>query len=221
MKLAEKTKAICLRKSGKSYSEIRQKLKISKSTLSLWLRDVKLTTKQKKRLYVTIRQKNAYKLAKFNQDKKIKATKKIIDEAKKEAKYLLKNPLFVAGLMLYWAEGDKSDGKEVVKFTNSDPIMIKFMMWWFREFCKVPDNVFRACLHIHKLHCRKDMQKYWLKATAIPFSQFYKTQIKPTSLKVRRNKLYNGTCAIIVNRKDLFRRIKGWKLGFIERLNYQ
>jgi len=220
MKLAEKTKAIYLRKSGKSYSEIRQKLKISKSTLSLWLRDVKLTIKQKKRLYVTLRQKNAYKLAKLNQGKKIKITKKIIGEAKKEAKYLLKNPLFTAGLMLYWAEGDKSDEKEVVKFTNSDPIIIKFMMWWFRKVCKVSDNVFRICLHIHKLHCRKDIQKYWSKITAIPFSQFYKTQIKPTSLKVRRNKLYNGTCAIIVHRKDLFRRIKGWKLGFIERLNY-
>ncbi|MBL7142360.1 MAG: hypothetical protein ISS83_01745 [Candidatus Pacebacteria bacterium] len=220
MKINEKIKAIHLRKLGKSYSEIRKKVKASKGALSLWLRDVKLRPEQKKRLYVTLRRINAYKGAKVRQKKRIERTKRIIKEAEKEFKLFFKKPLFLAGLMLYWAEGDKSDEREVVKFTNSDPIMVKFMMWWFREFCKVPENKFKICLHVHKLHCRKNIQRYWSRVTEISLSQFHKTQIKPTSLKVRKNKLYNGTCAITIHRKDLFRRIKGWKLGFIETLNY-
>ena len=219
MKLKEKIKAICLRRLGKSYSEIRKKIKVSKGTLSLWLRDIKLTPKQKKRLFVTLRQKNAYRLAKANQQKRIDKTKKIIAEARREVKILFKNPLFLSGLMLYWAEGDKSEEREVVKFSNSDPAMIKFIMRWFRKICKVPENKFKICLHIHKLHCRKNIKKYWSRITAIPFSQFYKTQIKPTSLKLRKNKLYNGTCAITVQSRDLFRRIKGWKLGFLDKMN--
>ena len=95
MKLKERLKAIHLRKLGKSYSEIRKKVKISKGTLSLWLRNIKLTPEQEKRLYVELRQKNAYRLAKVNQQKRIERTKKIITEAKKETKLLLKNPLFL------------------------------------------------------------------------------------------------------------------------------
>ena len=89
MKFEEKIKAINLRKAGKSYGEIRKKIKVSKSSLSLWLKDIKLSSEQEKRIYIKIRQKNAYRLAKFNQQKKIKMTKKIVAEAKKEVLVLL------------------------------------------------------------------------------------------------------------------------------------
>ena len=99
MKLNEKIKAIRLRKLGKSYSEIRKKVKVSKGTLSLWLRDIKLTPEQENRIYLKLRQKNTYRLAKMNQDKRIKRTKEIIEKAQKEISLYLKNPLFLAGLM--------------------------------------------------------------------------------------------------------------------------
>ncbi len=216
MKLREKIKAIQLRKKGKSYKEIREKITVSKGTLSVWLRDIKLTPGQEKRLYVELRRKYAYRGAKANQEKRIRITKQITSKAKSEVKSFIKNPLFLAGLMLYWAEGDKSDEQEVVKFTNSDPFLIMLMMRWFRKICKVPKNKFRIALHIHQLHCRKNIENYWSKLTNIPRRQFHKTQIKPTSLKHRKNKLYNGTCAVVVNNKNLFRRIKGWKLGALK-----
>lgn len=217
MKLKEKLKAIKMRKFGKSYGEILKKVNISKGTLSLWLRDIKLTPEQQKRLYVTLQLENAYKGAKIKQEERIEKTKKIITEAQEEAIPLLKNTLFLSGLMLYWAEGDKSKTIEHVKFTNSDPAMIVFIMKWFRKICKVPENKFRITLHIHTLHCRKDVQKYWSQITGIPLCQFYKTQIKPTSLRHRKNKLYNGTCSVGIYNKNLFRKIEGWKLGFLKK----
>jgi transcriptional regulator with XRE-family HTH domain len=42
-KSVEKTKAIKLRKQGLSYSEIIKKIDVSRSTLSLWLRDISLS----------------------------------------------------------------------------------------------------------------------------------------------------------------------------------
>jgi len=48
---AIKNKAIILRKKGLSYGEIKKFVKVSKSTLSFWLKDVKLSEKDKKRLY--------------------------------------------------------------------------------------------------------------------------------------------------------------------------
>lgn len=219
MKLKEKIEAIRLRKLGESFSEIREKIKVSKGTLSLWLRDVKLSPEQEQIIYATWRQKHAYRLAKANQEKRESSIKKIAFEAKKEAVSLFGNPLFLAGLMLYWAEGDKSELREALKFSNSDPAMIKFMMRWFREICLVPEDKFRIALHIHTFHCRQDIEGYWSKLTNIPRSQFHKTQIKPTSLGQRRNPLYDGTCAISIHNRDLFRRIRGWKLAFIEKYN--
>lgn len=57
--------------------------------------------------------------------KRIERTKQIISEAEKEIRSLAKNSLFLPGFMLYWAEGDKSGSNEVVKFTNSDSVMVK------------------------------------------------------------------------------------------------
>ena len=59
MKFKERIKAVALRKKGRSYSEIIKKIKVSKGTLSVWLKDVELTYKQKERLYITLKQKNA------------------------------------------------------------------------------------------------------------------------------------------------------------------
>lgn len=219
MKFEEKTQAVNLRKSGKSYSEIRKTIKVSKATLSLWLRDIKLSPEQEQRIYIDLRQKNAYRMAKSNQDKRIKVTEEILKSAKKDIPQVLDNPLFLSGLMLYWAEGDKSEVQERVKFTNSDPRMIKLMMRWFREICKVPEEKFRAGVYIHSLHAREDIEKYWSKVTNIPTSQFFKTQIKSTTLKHRRNRLYEGTFAITISDRNFFRKIKGWKLGFIEKMN--
>lgn len=214
MKLEQKLEAIKLRKRGKSYKEILDYLKVSKSTLSLWLRNVPLTPSQHHRIYITLKQQNAYKLAKKKQAYKLELTKKIIDASINEFEQLRNNHLFIAGLMLYWAEGDKTEINEMVKFSNSDTAMIKLMMRWFRQICQVPEQKFRIALHIHTLHCRKNIEKYWSKITGIPLEQFNKTQIKPTTLKQRRNPLYDGTCSIRVHNKNLFRKIKGWKLGF-------
>ncbi len=219
MKLQEKFLAIKLRKKGRSYSEIRKKIKVSKSTLTSWLRDIELSPGQKERLFVTLRQQNGYRLARLNRNKKKRETERIIAEAKTQLPLLFNNPLFISGLMLYWAEGDKSDEREVVKFSNSDSRMIAFMMRWFREICKIDNSKFRAAIHIHELHCRARIENYWSGITGIPKEQFHKTQIKPTSLGQRRNKLYDGTCAVVVNSRNLFRRIKGWRLGFIEKMN--
>jgi len=217
MKLDEKDKALRLRKQGKSYSEICKKINVSKGTLSLWLRDIGLTAKQIAELKG--RQKSRYEGAKANQRKRIENTERIISESKQEVRFLYKNPLFLAGLMLYWAEGDKSETLERVGFSNSDPEMIILAMRWFREVCRVPEEKFRIGLFVHELHCRKDVENYWSEIANVPLSQFHKTYVKPTSLGHRRNILYNGTCSVIINNKELFRKIKGWKLGVLEKIN--
>ncbi len=216
MKFLDKQKAIQLRKQGKSYNEILKEVTVSKSSLSIWLRNITLTKKQEKRLYVTLRQENIYRLAKKRQADKEVRKLKIFSDAKKELKTRCKNPLFLCGLMLYWAEGDKSEDVEQIKFNNSDPIMISFMLRWFSEICLIPREKVKIELHIHELHNQKEIEKYWSNLTKVPLNHFHKTQIKPTSLGQRKKILYNGTCAIKIFDRSLFRRVKGWHMAFIE-----
>src|SRR3989338_7224097 len=104
-----------LRKTGKSYSEILKLVKISKSTLSLWLRDIPLSEKQRRELEG--RTKSRYSGSKARQQARINLTKEIIENSKRESGDLLNNRLFLSGLMLYWAEGTKR-GEEMVNFSN-------------------------------------------------------------------------------------------------------
>ncbi len=106
MKSAEKIRAISLRKRGLSYRKIRNKINISKGTLSIWLRDISLTKLQRETLFKDKRY-GGYKGAKHQRLKRVKKTAQLIKSGQIEFLKLFKNPLFLSGLLLYWAEGDK------------------------------------------------------------------------------------------------------------------
>lgn|SRR3989338_1577113 len=217
MKLEERNRAIKLRKSGFGYPGILKRVNVSKSTLSYWLRGVELTPNQKGRL-LKGRERSRFAAAEARRRKRLEKTEEIIFAGRKEFPLLLKNQLFLSGLSLYWAEGDKNKS-EKVKFTNSDEMMITLMMKWFREVCRVPEEKFRISLHVHDLFCNADVRSHWAKITNIPKKQFHKIYIKKSSLRQRKNVLYNGTCAITVSNRDLFRKIVGWKLGLLDHFN--
>ena len=217
MKLNEWREAINLRRRGISYDVILKTVNVSKSTLSLWLRDVILTSNARKR---ALRGRELSRYAAAMQKKRIREsnTNEIVQKGREESKILVENPLFLTGLCLYWAEGDKHK-QERVKFTNSDEKMIVLMMRWFREICGVSERKFRIAVHIHNLHKPRNVERYWSRITRVSEKQFQKTYIKQSSLRYRRNVLYNGTCAIVVNNKALFRRIRGWRLGLLDYFN--
>lgn len=213
MTRTDKNFAIKLHREGKTYGEIDKILgHISKSTLTLWLKDVSGIDELN---LLKGRARSRFIAGQRRHERKLRLIKSILEESKGEGQALLENPLFLLGLSLYWAEGDKHIA-ERVKFTNADERMIILMMRWFREICKVPEKKFRIALHIHSLHVAKDVKQFWVKVTGIPGEQFQKIYIKKTSLRHRKNILYNGTCAIVVCDKNLFRRISGWKLALID-----
>ncbi len=214
MKFEEKIRAIELRKQGYSYPKILSLVNVSKSTLSLWLRDVNIPT-DKLRLLAKGREISRAKAAEKRKELRLQNIKEVVGFSRKDFKKHVNENLFSIGLSLYWAEGDKHK-QERVKFTNSDPLMIKFMMRWFREICNVPEKKFRISLHVHNLHIKKDVVRFWSNTTGIPSSQFHKLYIKNSTLHQRRNILYNGTCGIVISDKNLFRKILGWKLGLLD-----
>jgi len=214
----DKQKAILLRKRGKSYNEIVKILDISKSTLSLWLRNIKMPSDIKKRFWNKTRKKWAKSITKFNKERaKIAKQKaqKIQDLTSRNIKRVSKRELLLIGSALYWAEGYKKS-RWVVVFSNSDPLMIKLIMKFFREICQIKEDRFRAMVQIHPNTTSQKSINYWSKITKIPKKQFQKTYSKLTPSSKRKraiNILPYGTLRISISDVETINKIKGWIKG--------
>ena len=122
--------AIAMRKDGLSYREIRERLRVSKSTLSLWLRDVELTEDQHHRLAL-LQEQGRTKAANTNRAARLARRSAAIDGARAQIPKVAESELFVAGVVAYWAEGAKAKpwrADEWFTFINSDPQMITLML---------------------------------------------------------------------------------------------
>ena len=147
MKILERNKARVLRKKGMSMNEIIQKTGYSKSSVSDWTRDIVLTKKQREKISLkgrsveSIERRRKSRL--FNESKKRQI---VIDEAKKDFLNLSQRDLKIIGSMIYWGEGGKTN-RNTARISNSDPVIIKVIMRYFREICGVPNSKFRASVH--------------------------------------------------------------------------
>lgn len=219
LKTEEKEKAIKLRRRGFSYSEILEKVPVAKSTLSLWLRDVGLSKRHKQRL-TKKKLAAALKGAHAKRNYRIAITEAIKNRAKSEMGKLSKRELWLVGTALYWAEGTKEKNKSTgVKFSNSDPRMIKLFLKWLRKVCKIASENIYCEIYLHRtaIDRQKEIQNYWIKTTNFPLSQFQKIIWKKHNLSPKRKnvgKNYYGQLRICVRKSSAFnRKIAGWVEG--------
>ena len=221
MKITLKEKAILLRKTGLSYNEILEKVPVAKSTLSLWLRSVGLSKKQKQRL--TFKKLASIKRG-WEKVKKIRIerTKDIYEKTKKDI-YQIKidnNSLFLMGLMLYWAEGSKqkenSSVSQGVVFSNSDPYMIIFFLSWIEKILKISDDriVLEIYIHENKKNEIENVRRFWARTTSFSIEKFDRIYYKRHNIYTKRKKIgkdYFGLLRIRIKKStDLNRKIAGW-----------
>ena len=116
-----------------------------------------------------------------------------------------KEPLFLSGVILYWAEGtrlNKDYRKYQLAFTNSDPNLISFYCRFLRNYFENIDNkALRAGLFLYPDIDPQQAISYWANILNIPQSQFIKSQVLTGNIRQNR-KLKFGTCCIYVNSKD-------------------
>jgi len=190
-----KDKALGLRSKGFSYREILKKIPVTKSTISLWCRSVDLTIKQRKRLVNKSRTRGLVGIKAIQTmfwKRRCGAFVEGVDMSKRLSD---KDPEFIAGLMLYWAEGTKSNTTAV---TNSDPRIINYMVKWFGCYFNVKPQQFSVGLHLHPGQDENRIKNYWSKLTGIPLINFRKSFIKLRGSGYRKNRLQNGVAKIAV-----------------------
>jgi len=220
-KLKEKQKAIILRKKGLSYNEILHRVPVAKSTLSLWLRNIGLAKHQKQK-FTERRRLAQLKAQQACREKRINITENIKLLARKEIKRISNRELKLIGIALYWAEGAKQKEWNVsqdVRFSNSDPLMIKLFLIWLKRICKISNERIKFEIYIHKTGDEKKAKKYWSRITGFPISELQKIIWKKHRIRTKRkniNKDYYGLLRVCIRKSTNFnRKIIGWIEGIV------
>ncbi|TSC90599.1 MAG: Uncharacterized protein G01um10142_346 [Parcubacteria group bacterium Gr01-1014_2] len=204
-----KKRAVELRKKGFSYSEIKKSLFVPKSTLSYWLKKIKLSESQLQRL--KRKRSEAGKAgSRFKKLKTVEMIERIQRVSAAEIQKISKRELWMMGIMLYWRDRNKNDLKKGVRFTSSDPNLIKLFLKWLREIgqLKREEIQFDIFLNRRKRNMNRAIN-YWAEITRYPqysFPRIYR----------QSNKTEYGLLRVRVKASSMLaRQISGWIKGII------
>lgn len=215
-KKKERIEARKLRKRGFSLNAIASKLIVSKSTVSQWVRDIQLTHKQKRELL----SRSAPFAAKKNAQARQSRIKKHQEAGRELAIEKSGIASFIAGTMLYWAEGTKS--KNQVDFTNSDLSMVKFFVKYLKVYFKVPNEKISIQINCYTdVFDLAEIESHWIKELNLPRTCLRKSTVnhRPASSKqTKRRKLPYGVCKLRVNSTEILHKIYGaiWQIAHKE-----
>lgn len=207
-------KAVELRKAGYSYSYIKRKINVSKSTLCAWLSDLPYKRNQET---IDIISKARLMANEAKKAIKRKSIKDAGEMAIKDIGKFTKRDLFMFGIGLYTGEGSKTGN--VIRVVNSDPKIIKTFIFWFKKVLNLQNINFSIRIHTYPDNNPEEVIAFWMKQTGLPRSAFLKNWIDGRIDKKRKNfgKLPYGTAHLTVKGvKDLrgvsflSRRILSW-----------
>lgn len=117
--------------------------------------------------------------------------------------------LKTSAIMLYWAEGTKSDKYTSVDFANSDPKMIQVFLLFLREICRIDENRLRIYLYCYADQDAEALKKYWSSVTHIPIEQFTKPYVR-SDYKAGGRKMKHGMIHVRYADKKLLNQLKEW-----------
>ena len=215
----ERAKARELRMQGLNYNRIAAELGVSKSSVSLWVRDL---PRPESLSYEECRRRAAEGVRRYW------AAERPVREAQRQAARaaaaaqigpLNDREILIAGAIAYWCEGAKNKpyrrGDQVI-FMNSDPALIRFYLRFLAVAGIEPDRL-RCRVQIHESADAEAAQQFWLEVTGLDTAQFRRPALKrhnPKTVRKNTGHDYHGCLRIDVLRgTGLYRKIEGWAAG--------
>jgi transcriptional regulator with XRE-family HTH domain len=203
-----------LRQQGWTYKQIQAELGCSKSSVSLWVRD--LPAPGRPRPDTGTARRDAQRAVESRD-----ATRATMQTtACIEVGPVSPRELFLIGVGLYWSEGAKakpSSHRRVI-FVNSDPNMIKVFLAWLDLLGVAPEHR-RFSVNIHESADVPAAEAYWADQVGIKTDALLKTSLKRHNPKTNRTNVgegYYGCLRVAILRSaDLHRRIEGWWYGIV------
>ena len=192
----DRRKAIELRLAGQTYSSIRTKLNVNKSTLSDWLKNIQLSKKQLEKISSDTIARRVETYINTTRIRRQKISETFYKDQEKKLLPLSKRDFLIAGLFLYLGEGAKSD-RSRIQITNSDPAIIKFSIFWISKILGIQKGKLKVQLHLYKDMDIENEIKFWLDKTGLKREQVIKPYIKKTTyLKINHPSFGHGTCSV-------------------------
>lgn len=168
-----------LRRRGFTYEEIARIVDVSKSTVSNWFSRETWSENIKANNQKRAARENSKRISLLNKARE-NQHKKLYAEAERSAateyKHYKKNPLFIAGLMLYMSAGD-GNSSHLLRLTSSKPDSHRIFIAFAKEYLGVPREKVRFWLLLHPSHSPATCIKYWSKEIRISSSQFHRYQV--------------------------------------------
>ena len=200
-KVVERQQARQLRRTGLPLGQIAVRLGVSKSSVSLWVRDVEFDGPVVRPARGRRRNPNAL------QRRKQGEIERLLEEGRVRIGRLSEREFLVAGVALYAGEGAKRD--VALKFANSDPPMIAFYCAWLRRFFEIDETRLRMRLYLHQGLDLAASAAYWSTLTGIPPSQFQKPYRAVPDPSIRHAKHVHGCVSIDYSCSATHRSIMG------------
>ncbi|GGR39028.1 hypothetical protein GCM10010497_47590 [Streptomyces cinereoruber] len=214
-----RTRARELRLEGWTYDRIQVELGCSKSSISLWVRDLPKPEPRYTEEERRARMNAGLARLRATQDEERQETKRLAHES---VGALTDRELFIAGVTLYWAEGAKDKTyrrREVLQFINSDPNVITLYLRWLDLLGVTPGRL-RFRVGIHESADVAEAERFWAELAGVDASAFQRATLKRHNPKtVRKNtaEAYRGCLVVYVTGgSELYRRMEGAWYGIVE-----
>ncbi len=216
MKHLEKRQARELRRQGFSVREICRKLAVAKSSVSLWVRDIELTTEQisalEERMFRS-RERFGYlsrcggaNTNHANAESRHRAAEQAgYEQARRDEKFRLVS-------VLYWGEGSKRN-KNLFAVANSDPKLLRIIAQWLIGSGFGDKMAFQVQYYAENGLSEEDIRAWW--NANIPvlkdhhWRQFVLCKLNRASQRKKVGSLPYGTATVRVSNTNLFFQVMG------------
>lgn len=205
-----------LRQRGLDYMRIAAELGVSKSSVSLWVRDL---PRPPRLSYEECRRRQAEGVRRYwNAERGAREAEREVVRAVAAARIgaLSDREVLIAGAIAYWCEGAKSKPyrrADRVVFVNSDPGLIAFFLR-FLDVAGVARERLTYRVQIHETADAEAAQRFWLDVTGADPAQFRRPSLKrhnPRTARMNTGDGYRGCLRLEVRRSaGLYREIEGW-----------
>ena len=196
---------------GMSVREIAIAVGVSRGTASLWLRDIPLTPEQRALLLARNPAYNGQQSgSRANAERGRARRMEYQAEGRRGARTADRG--YIAGCMLYWAEG--SNSRDTVRFTNSEPAMVGFFTDFLRSYFAVAPERMRVWCNLHADHAgrQREIEDFWLAIVGAQRTCLHKSSVNvysKHSARKRLNMLPYGTCRVSVGSTEIVQTIYG------------
>jgi hypothetical protein len=185
-KTTEQNQARDLRAQGWTIKEIEAELGVSRSSVSIWVRDVDVDREVWAERVKSRRNHGWEKRRETFVRKAQERNQRHREQAWSLLGEMSDRDLLIAGVALYAGEGSKTGGEAAL--ANSDPRIISMFLAFLRRHFVVDESRLRVHLYLHEGLDLDAAISFWSKVTGIPPSQFQKPYRAKADPSIRKSK---------------------------------